>query len=119
MADMKILVVDDEIAIRHFLKYFLSFNGYHVDCASDGLEGLELIEDNSYDLVIVDYIMPKMDGLEFVKQVRRKWQSIPVFAMSGSQVKDQFLEAGADLFIQKPVKPEQLKKAIEAVAMRT
>jgi len=101
MGKPKILIVDDEIHIRKLLEAFFIFNGCHVDCATDGFDALKFVENGCYNLLVVDYQMPNLNGVEFVKKVREKWTSVPIFAMSASNasnVKDLFLKAGADFF---------------------
>ena len=67
---MKIIIVDDSMSIRELIKTTLEAVGYSVDTATNGLEGLELIKTNTYDLIISDIIMPQMDGLELTRAVR-------------------------------------------------
>lgn len=111
---MKILVVDDDPVIRGMLEEFLSLNGYHADCATNGLDALKCMEKDSYHLLIVDYQMPQMNGIAFVKEVRKKWVSLPIIAMSLSEMERPFLEAGADLFLPKPVDLRNLRREIES-----
>jgi DNA-binding response OmpR family regulator len=115
MADIKILVVDDDLQMRELLQDFFSFVGYQVESAANGIEALSLVEKGGYNLIITDYEMPVLNGVEFVKKVREKWTSLPVLAASSSDVEVLFLEAGADLFIRKPFDLKGLGKKIGAV----
>ncbi len=121
MDNIKVLIVDDDLNVRKLLHDFLSFYGYQVDCAINGLDALEMIKNKHYNLLIVDYQMPKLNGLEFVKKFRDKWTSTPIFAMSASNesdIKELFLKAGADFFILKPIELKSLKKEIELRAIK-
>lgn len=117
MADKKILVVDDDPNIRKLVREFLSFYGYHVDCASDGLEALRFIKNGCYNLVITDYNMPELNGVEFTKIIREKKDYPPIIATSSYDMKAVFIEAGADLFIPKPVDLKVLRKEIELLTV--
>ena len=116
MADIKILVVDDDLQMRELLHAFLSFGGYQVESAANGFEALSLVEKGGYNLIITDYEMPILNGVEFVKKVREKWTSLPVLAVSSSDVEVLFLEAGADLFILKPFNLKGLREKIESLS---
>ena len=116
VADIKILVVDDDLQMRELLHAFLSFGGYQVESAANGFEALSLVEKGGYNLIITDYEMPILNGVEFVKKVREKWTSLPVLAVSSSDVEVLFLEAGADLFILKPFNLKGLREKIESLS---
>ena len=66
----KILVADDDVLLRKLLNDLLTFYGYDVDCVSNGKEAIALIETDSYDILITDYLMPEMNGIELIKKVR-------------------------------------------------
>ena len=115
---MKILIVDDDPGVRGLLKEFLSLHGYHTDCETNGLDALKRMETRGYHLLIVDYQMPQMNGIAFVKEVRRKWPFIAIIAMSLSEMERPFLEAGADLFLSKPLDLRNLKREIQSFSRR-
>jgi DNA-binding response OmpR family regulator len=115
MKTVTILIVDDDPGMRKLLRDYLSFQGHQIDCATNGLEALKLIEQGLYGLIIVDYEMPGMNGVELVKKVREKWTALPILAMSSSDVQGLFLRAGADRFLTKPIKLETLLKEIECI----
>jgi len=79
----RILIIDDDEKIRTVFKRFLEGHGYPVDCAVNGQEGLDLIDEKEIALVVTDIMMPDMDGLEVLLALRNKNSSIPVIAISG------------------------------------
>src|SRR3990170_4361941 len=100
-----ILIIDDEKAIRKTLSEILSFENYKVDEACDGEEGLKKFKDNSYDVVLCDIKMPKIDGLEFLQKAVEANADVPVIMISGHGNIETAVEAvkkGAYDFIQKP-----------------
>ena len=109
----KILVVDDDPKMRKLLDQFLSSYGYDVDCADDGVDALRIVDKGLYDLIIVDNKMPGLTGVQFVKEVRGRKKALLLIAMSGENVEDQFIGAGADFFIPKPFDLKRLKKEID------
>ncbi len=102
----KILVVDDERPIRSALKEILEFEGFKVDLAEDGQQGLEMILKNKYDLILTDIKMPKMDGMELLDAISEKGIDAQVIMISGHGTVETAVEAikkGAYDFIQKPL----------------
>lgn len=106
----KILVIDDERAIRNTLKEILEFEGYHVEIAENGRIGLERALDGAYDLIFTDIKMPEMDGLEFLRSYRKgiaqHGEEAPVVVITGHGSVDSAVDAlkgGAFDFIQKPL----------------
>jgi DNA-binding NtrC family response regulator len=101
----KILVIDDELSIRNTFKRILEYENYETDLAQDGPEGLKLIENNSYDIVLCDIKMPKMDGLEVLEKIVATTGDTQVIMISGHGTIDTAVEAikkGAFDFIEKP-----------------
>lgn len=115
MGTGKILIVDDEAGIREMLAEVCEINGYSVNCADNGMDALLRLEEEIYGLIIVDYQMPGMDGLEFVRQVRKRWALLPVIAMSAMDVGMLFIEAGANMFLGKPLNYKVLQGEIAMV----
>lgn len=102
----KILIIDDERAIRNTLKDILSFENHSVDLAEDGSEGIKLTEDNTYDLIFCDIKMPQMDGIEVLEVLHETIPETPVVMISGHGSIDTAVEAikkGAFDFISKPL----------------
>src|SRR3954465_898518 len=103
MAD--ILIIDDEKAIRKTLSEILSFEGYKIDEASDGEEGLKKFRERNYDVVLCDIKMPKIDGIEFLQKAGESNPDIPVIMISGHGTIETAVEAvkkGAYDYISKP-----------------
>src|SRR6187401_2656149 len=101
----EILIIDDEKAIRKTLSEILSFEGYKLDEAADGEEGLKRFKDKSYDLVLCDIKMPKIDGIEFLQKAGEVNPDIPIIMISGHGNIKTAVEAvkkGAYDFISKP-----------------
>ena len=101
-----ILVVDDDPSVRSFLRRGLSLEGYAVQLASSGEEGLTVAEATAVDLVILDLMMPALDGHQTLSRLRVKSPSLPVLLLSGRDDPDEqkrLLEAGADAYLVKPV----------------
>jgi len=116
----RILVVDDEARILSFLSSKLKASGYEVLTAGNGLEGLEQAQAQEPDLIVLDLIMPKMDGLEMLKQLR-SFSSVPVIiltAKSADADRIKGLQLGADDYLPKPFNPDELVARIEAIRRR-
>jgi two-component system response regulator AtoC len=121
MTSMKrVLVVDDEINMRHMLQVMLTKAGYFADAAGDGFEALEKLEKGEFELVLCDVKMPRMDGMTFLTQARKKYPEGTFIMMSAYGNIDDALEAmkiGAYDYISKPFKTDEvlltLKKAEE------
>lgn len=120
----KILIVDDEQGIRENLKMYLEHNendGFEVTCASDGLEAVKLCENQNFDLVIMDIMMPKMDGMTALKEIR-KTQNIPVIVLSarGEEYDKLFcFEMGADDYVTKPFSAKEVVARVKAILNRS
>jgi len=114
MAKKRILVVDDELNIRRLVQVNLEAEGYIVEEAVDGIEGLEKIRANPPDLIVLDIMMPRMDGTETMKEIQAdpKLQEIPViFLTAKAQDKDVFIgwQSGCACYLTKPFNPRELK----------
>ncbi|WP_026669361.1 response regulator transcription factor [Butyrivibrio sp. AE3006] len=117
----KVLVVDDEKTIVKGIKYSLEQDGMKVDSAFDGEEALELAKNNAYDMVLLDVMLPKMDGFEVCQQIR-EFSSVPIVmitAKSDDMDKILGLEYGADDYITKPFNILEVKARIKAIMRRT
>ena len=118
---MKILVVDDEKTLVKGMKFNLENEGYEVECAYDGASALELAREGRFDLIILDVMMPEMDGLEACMKIR-EFSNVPIIMLTAkSEVFDriQGLEMGADDYIVKPFEMKELIARINAVLRRT
>lgn len=118
---MKVLVVEDNVASRILLLKILKKEGYQAAYASDGLEALEILKKDSFDVVLTDWMMPKMDGIELTAQIRKFIRPLPailfITALNSKQARDKALEAGADDYISKPFHNYEIKERIESAHM--
>lgn len=117
----KILVVEDEIKINELIVEFLKSEGYEVDSAYDGVVGYSKFKENKYDLVILDVMMPKLDGYGLCNLIREKSKVPIIFLTALSEVDDEIkgFEAMADDYITKPFSFNVLIKRVEAVLRRS
>lgn len=118
---MRILVADDDQAVRESLRRSLTFNGYEVTVAGDGVEALGAATGDQPDLVLLDVNMPKMDGLEVCRQIRASGSGVPVLMLTARvEVGDRVLglDAGADDYLPKPFALEELLARIRALLRR-
>ncbi|MBR1866969.1 MAG: response regulator transcription factor [Clostridia bacterium] len=116
----KILIVDDEVKIREVLREYAEFEGYQADEAQDGMEAVSKCRQNDYDLVLMDIMMPKLDGYSAVKEIK-KIKDIPVIMLSarGEEYDKLFgFEIGADDYVVKPFSPKEVMARINAVIKR-
>ena len=117
----KILVVDDETSIRQILETRLSIRGYKVILASNGEEALYMFKKESPNLVILDIMLPKIDGYEVCSEIRKKSQ-VPIIMLTAlGDISDRVmgLELGADDYVMKPFSPKELEARIRSVLRRT
>jgi len=115
-------VVDDDRAVRESLRRSLSFNGYTVDLAEDGVEALEAITHERPDAVVLDVMMPRMDGLEVCRQLRSTGDDLPILVLTArDSVSERVagLDAGADDYLPKPFALEELLARLRALLRRT
>jgi two-component system, OmpR family, response regulator MprA len=119
---MRILVVDDERAVRDALERALRLEGYEVDTAPDGQEALVSLARRSVDAIVLDVLMPVLDGLETCRTLRRQGDATPVLMLTARhQVSDRVagLDAGADDYLVKPFALEELLARLRALLRRT
>ncbi len=115
-----ILIVDDEAGIRDIIKEYLEFEEFGFDEASDGLEAIEKIRNNDYDAVILDIMMPKVDGFTALREIR-KFSQVPVVMLSarGEEYDKLFgFELGVDDYVTKPFSPKELMARIKSIIKR-
>ena len=117
---MKLLIVDDEIKIQQVLKEYASFEGYESDLCSNGLDAIKMAKENDYDLIIMDVMMPHLDGFSAVKEIK-KYKDIPVLMLSArSEEYDKLhgFEIGIDDYVTKPFSPKEVMLRINAITRR-
>lgn len=118
---MKILIIEDEKLLADSLKALLEKKGFDVECVYDGESGEEYAETGVYDLLILDVMMPKMNGFEVAKKVRSKRCGTPILmltARSGLEDRIQGLNAGADYYLTKPFDTRELLACVNALLRR-
>lgn len=117
---VRFLIVDDEEGIRNIVKEYGEFEGYEVDEASDGIEAVEKAKQNGYDLIIMDAMMPRLDGFSAVKEIR-KFSSAPVIMLSARVEEYDKLhgfDIGVDDYVTKPFSPKELMARASAILRR-
>lgn len=118
---LKILVVDDEYRIREIIKKYAIHSGYDVTEAVNGLQAISLCNRNEYDLIIMDVMMPELDGLAACREIRKK-HSTPIIMLSAKGEEYDRLrgfELGVDDYVVKPFSPKELMMRISAIIKRT
>lgn len=117
---VKILIVDDEKKIREVIREYAEWNGYEVTETTDGMEAVELCKANDFDVIIMDVMMPKLDGFSTVKEIK-KIKNFPVIMLSArSEEYDKLFafEVGVDDYMTKPFSPKELMARIAALLAR-
>lgn len=117
----KVLVCDDEMMIRKLIRKYAEFDGYKVEEASNGMEAVMLCRQNEYDIVIMDIMMPELDGFSACREIRKN-SAIPIIMLSarGEEYdKINGFELGIDDYVVKPFSPKELMLRIEAVMRRS
>jgi len=118
----KILIVEDEESIRLPLEDNLKLEGYQVSSAKDGVDGLSMAQKENFDLIVLDIMLPKMDGFEVCKRLRLDKIMTPILILTAkSQEVDKVLglELGADDYVTKPFSPRELLARVKAILRRT
>lgn len=121
MLQKKLLVVDDDDEIRELLEFDLAHSGYIVDTACDGLDGLNKAVNNHYDLVLLDVMMPKMNGFDVCKNLRKAKPNIPVLLLTAKGTindKTQGFDCGADDYLVKPFDIQEVLLRVKALMRR-
>lgn len=117
----KILVVDDEFRIRQIIRKYAEFEGYEVEEATDGMQAIEICRRKSFDLIIMDVMMPELDGFSACREIR-KFSNTPIIMLSarGEEYdKIHGFELGSDDYVVKPFSPKELMMRVAAVISRS
>src|SRR6202000_2102846 len=118
----RVLVVDDEPAVRRALERALPLENHHVTLAEDGGQGLDVLADDSTDAVILDILMPKLDGLEVCRRLRKAGDRTPVLMLTARDAIDdrvEGLDVGADDYLVKPFALRELQARLRALLRRS
>lgn len=117
----KILIVDDEQDIRNVIKEYATYSGYEVYEAEDGIYAVEMCKKSKYDLIIMDVMMPKLDGFATVRQIRKFDENVPFLMLSArGEEYDKLLgfELGIDDYVTKPFSPKELMARVKVIISR-
>ncbi len=115
MSKAKVLVIDDEDIVLTSCYRVLTPEGYDVKIATRGLDGLQMLKNDQYDVVLLDVKMPDMDGIEVLRRIKKEWPDIPVIIITGySAISDAVfaIELGAYDYIEKPFVPNTILSAV-------
>lgn len=118
---MRLLLVEDEIALSKALATILKHNNYSVDCVYDGKKALEYLDSDIYDGVILDIMLPKIDGISVLKTIRKQGKTVPVIlltAKSTTEDKVYGLDSGADDYLTKPFSVKELLARLRSITRR-
>jgi DNA-binding response OmpR family regulator len=121
-AQSKILLLEDDRNLGFMVCEHLKMNNYDVDLCKNGLDGLKALKDNKYDLLLVDIMMPKMDGFTFAREVRSQNDELPIIFLTAKSLQEDKIEGfkiGCDDYITKPFSVDELLLRIQAVLKRT
>ncbi len=117
---MKVLIVDDEDMIRNVLKEYVEFEGNEAFEAADGMQAVKMCKSDDYDVILMDVMMPRLDGFSAVKEIK-KFKDVPVIMLSarGEEYDKLFgFEIGVDDYVTKPFSPKEVMARINVVAKR-
>ncbi|MCM0667155.1 response regulator transcription factor [Flavobacterium tyrosinilyticum] len=113
---MHILIVEDEVGIVQFLKQGLQEEGYQITTAADGSKGFELVQEQKFDLILLDWMLPKINGLDLCKAIRIKDHTTPIIFLTAKDTVQETIEglkAGANDYIKKPFSFEELVERVK------
>lgn len=122
MSTTRVLLAEDDKSLGYVLQEYLTMNGYNVQLASDGKEGLKLYQRGAFDICILDIMMPIMDGFTLASEIRKMDEDIPIVFLTAKSLKVDKLKGfnvGADDYLVKPVDEEELSARIRAIVRRS
>ncbi len=118
---MRVLVIEDEQKVANFISQGLQEEGYEVEVAYDGRQGLELEKQSTFDIILLDLMIPEIDGLEVLKRIRERGSHVPVLIITAKSSKEDVvrgLDTGSDDYLTKPFSFEELLARIRALLRR-
>ena len=118
---MRILIAEDEVELARGLKFLLEKNKFTVDIVHDGADALDCFQCSEYDVVVLDIMMPKVNGLEVLRQIRKRRSAVPILMLTAkAEVEDRVagLEAGADDYLPKPFATKEFIARVKAFSRR-
>lgn len=118
MTARKILIIDDDMTALDIVDFLFEDKGFEVIRRADGISALECVEEAAPDVILIDLMMPRMNGQECIKEIRAKGIDIPIIAFTAlddPEVHQEALDAGGDLVLTKPCKPAVLFKHVETL----
>ena len=119
---MRVLIVEDEVRLADTLRDLMELNGYTADVCHDGEDGLFRAQTDTYDIIILDVMLPKLDGFTLLRRLRSEGSAVPVLMLTArSELSDRVagLDAGADYYLTKPFAPKELLACVRALARRS
>lgn len=119
---MKVLVVEDDLHLSESLTHILEEQGYFVDAVDNGMDGLYYASNDQYDVIVLDVMLPKMNGYEVIKMLRKQKNATPTIMLTAkSEIDDRItgLDAGADDYMVKPFAPKELLARLRALSRRS
>ena len=118
---MKLLIVDDEARIRSLIAKYAAFEGYETEEAADGMQAVALCRENRYDLIIMDVMMPELDGFSAVREIRKELKTPVIMLSARGEEYDRIhgFELGIDDYVVKPFSPKELMMRVGAVLKRS
>lgn len=116
----KILIVDDEPKICELIAKYAAFEGYETETAADGMQAVQLCRQNDYDLIIMDVMMPELDGFSATREIRKTKQTPIIMLSARGEEYDRIhgFELGVDDYVQKPFSPRELMMRVDAILRR-
>ena len=115
MGKKRILIADDEKDVRALLAMLLRPYGYEIDIVKNGVEAISRIDTRPYDLIITDYMMPEMDGLELTRRIKAKYPFTPILVVTADGPVQDFLKSGATACISKPFHIFELQNLVKII----
>jgi CheY-like chemotaxis protein len=121
MPNRKILIIDDDVTALDIVDFLFEDKGYEVVRRADGLSALECVEEVAPDVVLIDLMMPRMNGQECIREIRSKGIAVPIIAFTAlddPEIHQEAIDAGGDLVLTKPCKPTALFNHVETLVSK-